>query len=178
MAWTSMHFAVGMLGGGALGIAASAVLRRGSRWIPLAMTAGGFWAITPDLPRLWREDFPSLPLAATLGDKELENYLHSIGDLFFLHARLDAQPKEYALHGLILILFLYNAALLWQLMNPPRSVLEARLLKQMQRHRRRRKPGHSPVLSDHIESERMKDNEPDGVIGRISHARLFQNKEN
>lgn len=114
MAWTTMHFAVGMCGGGAVAAVGGALLRRPIRsirgWLPLAMTAGGVWALVPDLPRIWREDFPSLPLASVLGSKGLERWLHGIGDLFFFHARLDAQPRELALHGLVLILLLYNAA--------------------------------------------------------------------
>jgi hypothetical protein len=75
------------------------------------MTAGGFWAIVPDMPRLWRVDFPSLPFAGTLGDIHLERWLHRWGDIFFFHHQLDAQPKEFALHGLIGMIFLYNLAL-------------------------------------------------------------------
>ena len=107
-----MHFAVGMGGAGLLAGVACVVMRRGWRWLPPAMTLGGVWAIVPDLPRLWREDFPSLPFAATFGRKDLEVWLHSIGDVFFFHARLDAQPKEFALHGLVLILALYNLSIL------------------------------------------------------------------
>ncbi|QDU71793.1 hypothetical protein Pan265_16460 [Mucisphaera calidilacus] len=161
-----MHFAVGMLGGGVLGVAVAAVVRRGTRWVPLAMTAGGFWALVPDLPRLWREDFPGLPLASVLGDKELERSLHGVGDLFFLHARLDAQPREYALHGLILILFLYNLALMWQILFPPKALVgvDTRLLKA----RRRGPEGHRPpVLSEHLERETRRGDEGPAVIGRI-----------
>ena len=115
MAWTSMHFAVGMLGGGAIGALGLFTFRRGARLIPVAMTLGGIWACIPDLPRFWREDFPWLPAAAALGSKDFERWLHGIGDLFFGHAALDAQPHEYALHGLIGIILLYNLAVLWTL---------------------------------------------------------------
>lgn len=107
-----MHFAVGMAGAGAIGTVGCLVVRRGWRWLPLAMTAGGFWALVPDLPRLFREDFPGLPLARTLGHHELERWLHAIGDLFFFHRALDQQPRELALHGLIGILLLYNLCLI------------------------------------------------------------------
>jgi hypothetical protein len=110
MAWTTMHFGVGMACGGAATFLVCAVRNRGWRWITPAMTLSGFWALAPDLPRIFREDFPSLPFASTLGDKRLDDWLISFGDLFFFHARLDAQPKEYALHGLLLILLCYNAA--------------------------------------------------------------------
>jgi len=40
MAWTTMHFAVGMGCAGALAGAACVVTRRGWRFIPAAMTAG------------------------------------------------------------------------------------------------------------------------------------------
>jgi hypothetical protein len=111
MAWTSMHFAVGM---GCTGLAFGAgclVQRRGWRWLPMAMTVGGVWALVPDLPRLWREDFPWLPLASTFGSKSLEAFLHSWGNLFWFHHMLDMQPKEFALHGLGLILIFYNVAI-------------------------------------------------------------------
>ncbi len=112
-----MHFAVGMCGGAAVMAVPCLILRRGWRHIPLAMTLGGIWAVIPDSPRLWREDFTSLPFAATLGAKDFELWLHSIGDLFFFHRSLDAQPKEFALLGLVMIIGLYNLSLigmLWQ----------------------------------------------------------------
>ena len=65
MAWTSMHFAVGMCGTGVISGLAALALRRGYRWLPLAMTAGGVWALVPDMPRLFRVDFPSLPFLFT-----------------------------------------------------------------------------------------------------------------
>jgi len=103
-----MHFGVGMACGGAAAALACALCRRGWRWITPVMTASGVWALGPDLPRIFREDFPSLPLATTLGDKRLDDVLLSFGDLFFFHRMLDAQPKEYALHGLALILLCYH----------------------------------------------------------------------
>ena len=111
MSWTSMHFAVGMGCGGALAGTACLVFRRGWRFLPLAMTAGGIFAVLPDMPRFFREDFPSLPFAGVLGLKSFERFLHRYGDLFCFHAQLDAQPKEYALAGLGIILILYNMAL-------------------------------------------------------------------
>lgn len=111
MAWTTMHYAVGM---GCAGVAAGAAccfLRRGWRWLPACMTLGGVWALIPDMPRIWREDVTSLPFGNTLGSKQLEKTLHDWGDWFFFHQRLDAQPHEYALHGLVIILVLYNASL-------------------------------------------------------------------
>ncbi|MEM9020891.1 MAG: hypothetical protein AAGC44_10040 [Planctomycetota bacterium] len=112
MAFTTMHFAVGMAGGGALALAGCALLRRGWRFTPLAMTLGGLWAIAPDLPRLFTEDLPSLPFAAWLGAKPLQHWLNTHGNWFFFHRLLDEQPKEFALHGLIGILVLYNLAIL------------------------------------------------------------------
>lgn len=108
-----MHFAAGMAGAGVIGAGTCLMMRgRGWRWLPAAMTIGGIWGVMPDLPRIFREDFPNLPLASVLGSKGLEQWLHSIGDVFFFHARLDAQPRELALHGLAGILLLYNAGLL------------------------------------------------------------------
>jgi len=96
---------------GAMAGTACLIFRRGWRFLPLAMTAGGIWALLPDIPRFFREDFPSLPLAGTLGLKSFERFLHRWGDLFFFHARLDSQPKEYALAGLGIIVLLYNLAI-------------------------------------------------------------------
>jgi len=110
-----MHFAVGMACSGALATGACLVLRKGWKWIPAAMTFGGFWAIVPDLPRLWREDFPSLPFASTLGQKSLEKWLHNWGDVFFFHHWFDSHREghQYALHGLIGMIFLYNVGIAW-----------------------------------------------------------------
>ncbi len=107
-----MHFAVGMGCAGLAGLAACSILGRGWRWLPAAMTVGGFWALVPDFPRIWREDFPHTAVSSFLGSKQLETWLHSRGDLFFFHNKLDIQPNEYALHGLMLIILLYNAAML------------------------------------------------------------------
>ncbi len=112
-----MHFAVGMCGGAALTLAPCLIFRRGWRFIPVGMTLGGLWALIPDMPRLWREDFTSLPFASALGSMDFEVWLHSLGDLFFFHRSLDAQPKEFALLGLALIIGLYNlclVAFVWQ----------------------------------------------------------------
>ncbi|MAX25443.1 MAG: hypothetical protein CMJ19_13160 [Phycisphaeraceae bacterium] len=111
MAWTTMHFAVGMAGATVATGVGCMIMRRGWRWLPLSMTAGGIWAVIPDMPRLFREDFPWLPFAQTLGSKSLELKLHRMGDIFFFHKQLDMQPHEYALHGLILMLVMYNIAI-------------------------------------------------------------------
>ena len=114
MAWASMHFATGMVCSGAAGLAICVMRRKGWRWLPLVMTAGGFWACVPDYPRIWREDFPSLPLAGILGKKSLELKLHEMGDVFFFHHYLDTHRPDvvngelqYGLHGLVIIIFLY-----------------------------------------------------------------------
>ena len=112
MAWTTMHFAVGMAGAGAIGFAGCAISRKGWRWLPAVMTLGGMWANIPDMPRFWREDFPWLPFHETLGQRSLETWLHERGDLFFFHHWLDAPPHNaYALHGLILMIIFYNLAI-------------------------------------------------------------------
>lgn len=112
MAWTTMHFAAGMIGTGAAVGALCLITRRGWRWLPPAMTVGGLWGLVPDLPRIFREDLTSLPMSGLLGSKSLEAKLHEWGNLFFLHGALDRQPRELALHGLILILLLYNASVM------------------------------------------------------------------
>ncbi|MCX5660234.1 MAG: hypothetical protein NTW19_11000 [Planctomycetota bacterium] len=111
MTWTSMHFAVGMACAGGITAVGCAIPRRGWRWIPAAMTLGGLWANVPDMPRLFRQDFPGLHLASTLGSLDLEHFLHRWGDLFFFHATLDDCINDYALHGLIGMIFLYNLAI-------------------------------------------------------------------
>jgi hypothetical protein len=176
MAWTSMHFAVGMCGGGVMAGAACLIFRRGWRLLPLAMTVGGIWAVVPDLPRIFREDFPSLPLASLLGSKSLERWLHSFGDVFFLHQRLDIQPHEYALHGLILVIVLYNAGLLGLL------GLQWHQRGNLVRARRRTHRGHVARHRSHPRHSagqeawngstevRTHAAEPGDVIGRISHS--------
>ncbi|MFN3166749.1 MAG: hypothetical protein ACE37H_06765 [Phycisphaeraceae bacterium] len=110
MAFTTMHFAVGMAGAGTLAAVGALALRRGWRWMPLALTAGGIWACVPDMPRIFKEDFPNLPFAQTLSSKPLQQWLNAHGDWFFLHRTLDEQPKEFALHGLLVILTLYTVS--------------------------------------------------------------------
>ena len=58
MAWASAHFAVGMAGGAAIGAALCLTRRGGWRYLPVAMTLGGLWALGPDLPRLFTEGLP------------------------------------------------------------------------------------------------------------------------
>lgn len=111
MAWTTMHFAVGMGCAGALAGTACVIFRRGWRYLPAAMTAGGVWALVPDMPRVFREDFPSLPFAGILGASSIERALHRVGDLFCFHNQLDAQPQQYALAGFALVLILYNLSI-------------------------------------------------------------------
>jgi hypothetical protein len=91
------------------------------------MTVGGLWAVVPDLPRIFREDLPGAAMAAILGAKSLENWLHERGDVFFFHRSLDADHLEFALHGLALILLFYNLAIV--------------LLMARDRHRRRLRKG-------------------------------------
>lgn len=111
MAWTTAHFATGMICGGAISGLWFYYRNRRLGGLGLGATLGGIWAILPDLPRVFREDFPQLGLADSIGAKSFERGLHEIGDVFFMHASLDHQPKEYALHGLIVILFMYNLIL-------------------------------------------------------------------
>lgn len=113
MAFTTMHFALGMVGTGAATTVAALICRRGLRWVPLCMTAGGIWACVPDMPRIFREDFPNAPFAQTLSAKPLQQWLQANGDFFFFHRMLDDQPKEYALHGLAMILVLYTLSLVF-----------------------------------------------------------------
>jgi len=115
--WFSAHFAVGMACGAAM--AAPLIVFKPRWWPavqPIAMTLGGIWACIPDAPRLWREDFTRLPLGSLLGTKDLENWLHSIGDVFFFHASMDAYRNahgtEFALAGMAGMIALYSFAIL------------------------------------------------------------------
>jgi len=114
MAFATMHFAVGMAAGGGLGVACSMLFRRRLRWLPAWMTLGGVWAMVPDMPRLFTEDFPNAPFAAVLGSRPLRDWLQSYGDVFVFHRMLDQQPKEFALHGMLGIVAMYNAVFLLQ----------------------------------------------------------------
>jgi len=116
MAFSTMHFAVGM---GCTALAAIPLcmsLKRGWRWIPLAMSLGGTFACIPDMPRVFREDLPRIPfITKSLASHSLENTLMQYGDVFFFHSQLDNQPHEYALHGLLLILLFYNGSIIFLL---------------------------------------------------------------
>jgi len=168
-----MHFAVGMCGGAALMAVPCLIRRRGWRHLPLAMTLGGLWAIIPDSPRLWREDFTSLPFASTLGAKNFEVWLHSIGDLFFMHRSLDAQPKEFALLGLAMIVGLYNLCLigwLWHTRQSGKRLLTGQSCQNIHTDTTDAEPDSSmlnPVST--LSSESTKSDKPENppVIGRI-----------
>lgn len=112
MAFTTMHFAVGMAGTGAIASVGALLIGRGWRWVPMFMTAGGVWACGPDLTRLFKEDFPSAPFAQTLASKPVQHWLDARADWFFFHGLLDTQPREFALHGLLGILVMYSACCL------------------------------------------------------------------
>ena len=113
MAWATMHFATGMCCAGAITSGGCLLVRRGWRWIPSAMTLGGLWAMIPDMPRFFRQDFPNAPFASILGHRQFESWLVEWGNVFFFHRALDNQPKEYALFGLALIIVLYNLTILF-----------------------------------------------------------------
>ena len=139
-----MHFALGMVGTGAATTIAALVFRRGLRWVPLAMTAGGIWACIPDMPRIFKEDFPNAPFAQALSAKPLQQWLQANGDLFFFHRMLDEQPKEYALHGLAIILLLYSVSVFFLTIT----------------HRRPQSPTHGLDTLDEIESRNAIDLSP------------------
>ncbi|WP_432799858.1 hypothetical protein [Poriferisphaera sp. WC338] len=165
MAWTSMHFAMGMIGGGVIGGAACLILRRGWRWLPAAMTAGGIWGLIPDLPRIWREDFTGLPFASYLGSKNFERWLHEIGDVFFFHSRLDAQPKEFALHGLATIIFLYCCCMvmLMYLESKSRNSIANRAWHSHKHHLPKDKRD-KPIIFEEVSIPQMADAPPEGSI--------------
>lgn len=141
MAFATMHFAVGMGMGGAIALAGAAILRRRPTLLPYAMTLGGLWAMVPDLPRLFTEDFPNAPFAAILGSPALRRWLETHGDWFFFHRLLDRQPAEFALHGMFLIILFYNAALIL-----PAATRGRRWLAQRTHAAPRQTPDTTPVL--------------------------------
>lgn len=104
-----MHFAAGMIGSGSVCAAVGLFRPRVWRYLTPVMTLGGVWALLPDMPRMVREDGGMLPFFWRLGDRRMDALIQPWGDLFFLHRTLDAQPHEYALVGLGLIIFCYNA---------------------------------------------------------------------
>jgi hypothetical protein len=125
------------------------VTRRGWRWLPAAMTLGGLWALVPDMPRIFREDIYYEPISSILGTHELERSLHRWGDLFFFHRALDAQPREFALLGLLLILVFYNAGLLLLMAMETkrrhqigRPMTHAQVSPKSQKRRRKHQPSH------------------------------------
>ena len=140
-----MHFAVGMGCAGAITSVGCMVIRRGWRWLPAAMTVGGLWALVPDMPRIFREDFYYGPISSILGTHALEKSLHRWGDLFFFHRVFDAQPKEFALLGLLLILVFYNAAVV--------------LLMAME-HKQRRRIGNRTGQTRHHANSRKRRRSP------------------
>ena len=166
MAWTSMHFAAGMCGAGVISGITCLVIRRGYRWIPLTMTVGGLWALLPDLPRVFREDFPSLPFASSLGSRNLENFLHSYGNVFFLHGNLDAQPREFALLGLAIIIALYVAGsiMLMVMESRQRNSIGNRAWRAQRRHSRGRRASRRQHGS--------RDPDPPAIAGRIRSSHL------
>ncbi len=174
MAWTTMHFAVGMGCVGAAGSVACMVCRRGWRWLPGAMTLGGIWALVPDLPRIFREDLYYHPISSILGTHQLERSLHRWGDLFFFHGSLDAQPKEFALLGLLLILLFYNASivLMMRLEHKQRNSLanrawrahRVRQARQVRHRKRTRPPADLPLEpGDPDVIYRIRPNQPSGT---------------
>ncbi len=115
MAFATMHFATGMVCSAAAGVVVCTIMRQGWRWLPLVTTAGGFWAMVPDMPRLFREDFlRHLPVLNRLGDKSFEAWLHRNGDLFFFHHWLDTHRTEdrLALQGMAIIIAGYVLSVL------------------------------------------------------------------
>ena len=170
-----MHFAVGMGCAGALTGVGCMIWRQGWRWLPATMTIGGLWALIPDMPRVFREDIYYEPISSTLGQHNFERWLHYWGDLFFFHRALDAQPKEFALLGLLLILLFYNAAimLLMKMESKQRLHTEpADATKPKSRKRRRRRPPQpthpspDPITTPQSLPFNPSDNEP-AVLYRI-----------
>lgn len=176
MAFSTMHFGTGMACAGVAAAGVCLIARRGWRWVPAVATIGGAWAMVPDMPRIFREDFPNFPLAGLLGAKGLERWLHSIGNVFCFHGSLDAQPREFALLGLTMIVGGYTmfiAQLMW-LEHRQRNSIGNRSWRAHEAHlrRRKRKIAHEAFEIQNDEPRRIE--EPpkpvyngDGVIRKI-----------
>ena len=129
------------------------------------MTLGGVWALMPDIPRIFREDFPGTPLAGLLGSKTIDRLLNEWGNLFFFHRSLDAQPHEYALHGLVIILVLYNASIA-SLMWMEASQRNDPVNRGRRHHARYRKRRRDPDADSPLDAASS------GVVARINADRL------
>lgn len=115
MAFATMHFATGMVCSGAAGVVLCTVLRRGWRWLPLGMTAGGFWAMVLICHACFGRIFSAMCLCSTnWGEKSLQNTLHQYGDIFFFHRWLDTHRTEdrLALQGMTIIIGCYVLSIL------------------------------------------------------------------
>ncbi len=114
MAWIGAHFAIGVAGGGAIAAGICAVRKRGWKSVPIAMLAGGVWAVIPDLPRIVRDDLSIGLLTATIGSPGVIDWFHQHGNWFFLHRWVDVQAAQpwpearWGLRGLAVILICYN----------------------------------------------------------------------
>jgi hypothetical protein len=92
-----------MLVGGMLAAVVCLIIRRGWRLVPYVAAITGVWATLPDLPRLFREDLPFIPLAGLIGHKEVEKAMHEFGNIFIFHSWLDQWPDRFVLHGTFIV---------------------------------------------------------------------------
>lgn len=150
MAWIGAHFAMGVACGGAAAAAVCCVRRRGWKSIPLAMLAGGVWAVVPDLPHTIRQDFPGTALASWLGSREATRVLHANGNWFFFHSYLDSlnvgadwREIRYGLRGMALILMAYNVLAFGLFVQ--RDRLQRRVLKLLASLQAIRRPELIPI---------------------------------
>jgi hypothetical protein len=111
-----MHFAVGMVCGGAIWLLVCLVRRRWWVYGPLAMTLGGIWAEGPDVPQL-AAMYPSIPGARWISNQHLSTKLHGDwANVFFFHGWIDRTETGGYDRGFAIAVALYLAwsvALIW-----------------------------------------------------------------
>ncbi len=114
MAWIGAHFAIGMSCSGAIAGGICQLRGRGWKSVPVAMLAGGLWAVAPDLPHTIRQDLPDTVFASWFGAKAATMWLHEQGNWFFFHKWLDQRYggdwtlPRLGLWGMASLIVVYN----------------------------------------------------------------------
>lgn len=102
-----MHFAVGMVCGGALWMLVVLIRPRWWVYTPIAMTLGGLWAEGPDLPLLFHY-YPSLSPDWVRGNGWSEALHGKWANLFFFHGWIDTSGEGSMVRGWALTIALYG----------------------------------------------------------------------
>jgi hypothetical protein len=105
----SIHFAVGMVCGGAIWLLVLLVRPRWWLYMPLAMMVGGLWAEGPDLPGIFKE-FPSLAVADWIHGRQWREAMHAgWPNVFFFHGLIDKTGTGGGTYGFAIAATLYTA---------------------------------------------------------------------